>query len=676
MEKKKMLDLVVNHYDEPWEIGKRFFDMIEYQRRIDFDDIQVTLVQDGQENTLDWEQLLGGYSYPIQVVTTHDHVGPAVARNAAFEHTSADWIMFCDFDDSFCDLAALSVTLANFPTSEHDVISMKYAKESKWQRGIIYINTIKESEFETLTAKMYRRAFLDEHQLRFDPRAGIHYEYTFNALVLAATKPHLLPMMISEFFPYIKTFRPDGYQHRLENFRDRVSTMFYRDWYLADQLDAKGDRLNRRKYAAQAAADVYFTIYNPDSGDKVGYPDGFWTFLENYRNDVMNIPKTEMDVILSFAEDEAVALIQRYFNEHGAEYYFQNDTVGYWEWLETAEKELNHFQKTQEDAAQKEVVAENKQTDVTQKHGKHKTGNVIMLDTEPKELNIKGMEREMTHAILEDLVVRSDEKQRDDTENERTEPKQAEALVKISNPKVVVYCGTYNVYMNMVASLKSLLATTPVDKVYFLIEDDVFPYELPDIVECINVKNQQYFDPNGPNFDNSWTWMCLMRAAYPEIFTQYDQILSLDIDIVVKDNVSDLWDYDMTDYYLAGVPERQRQKSASDPLYINFGVVMMNLKKLREGGVYRKIIEGLNTTKFDCPEQSAFNKYCAGKILELPNDYNSTVYSHITGEALNERILHYAGQRFWRHYSQVKAFGDLGWGEIMRRQNALREGRI
>ena len=75
--------------------------------------------------------------------------------------------------------------------------------------------------------------------------------------------------------------------------------------------------------------------------------------------------------------------------------------------------------------------------------------------------------------------------------------------------------------------------------------------------------------------------MCMMRADYPELFPEYSRILSLDIDVVINDNVSDLWDYDLTDYYLAGVPERQRQKSSADPLYINFGVVMMNLDKLR-----------------------------------------------------------------------------------------------
>ena len=55
--------------------------------------------------------------------------------------------------------------------------------------------------------------------------------------------------------------------------------------------------------------------------------------------------------------------------------------------------------------------------------------------------------------------------------------------------KAAVYCGTRNVYQDMIPSMKSLLIHSDVDKIYFLIEDDEFPYPLPPEVECINVSN-------------------------------------------------------------------------------------------------------------------------------------------------------------------------------------------
>ena len=116
--------------------------------------------------------------------------------------------------------------------------------------------------------------------------------------------------------------------------------------------------------------------------------------------------------------------------------------------------------------------------------------------------------------------------------------------------RAAVYCGTRNIYQDMIPSMKSLLIHSNVEKIYFLIEDDEFPYELPPEVECINVSKQEYFSPSGPNFGSSWSYMILLRAAFTKLFPHLDRILSLDCDTIVNDNISDLWDIPLDDYYI------------------------------------------------------------------------------------------------------------------------------
>ena len=53
--------------------------------------------------------------------------------------------------------------------------------------------------------------------------------------------------------------------------------------------------------------------------------------------------------------------------------------------------------------------------------------------------------------------------------------------------RVAVYAGTRNVYGMMAAAAKSLLATTHMDIVYFMIEDDEFPEPLPGPIGVVNV---------------------------------------------------------------------------------------------------------------------------------------------------------------------------------------------
>lgn len=55
--------------------------------------------------------------------------------------------------------------------------------------------------------------------------------------------------------------------------------------------------------------------------------------------------------------------------------------------------------------------------------------------------------------------------------------------------RTAVYTGTRNLYPYMIAAAKSLLVHSNVDKIYFLIEDDKFPYELPPKTVTINVSN-------------------------------------------------------------------------------------------------------------------------------------------------------------------------------------------
>lgn len=221
--------------------------------------------------------------------------------------------------------------------------------------------------------------------------------------------------------------------------------------------------------------------------------------------------------------------------------------------------------------------------------------------------------------------------------------------------KAAVYQGTRNIYQDMIPSMKSLLIHSDVDKVYFLIEDDEFPYELPPEVECINVSNQEYFKPNGPNYNSSWGYMVLLRAALPKIFPFLDKILSIDYDVIIKENISDLWDISLDGYYIAGVKEKH--KSNDNRTYINNGVLLFNLKAWREDGIDNKIINDLNTYYRFYSEQDCFNDLLQEKILELPADYNVNNYSYPTYNHI--KCLHYAAIKNWEKFPLVEKYKNM-----------------
>ena len=204
--------------------------------------------------------------------------------------------------------------------------------------------------------------------------------------------------------------------------------------------------------------------------------------------------------------------------------------------------------------------------------------------------------------------------------------------------RAAVYSGTRNIYQQMLTAAKSLLMHSNVEKIYFLIEDDEFPYELPPEIECMNISGQTYFPSDGPNFKNVLTYMVLIRAAYTKIFPELDRILSIDMDTIVNENVSDLWDLDLTDYYIAAVEECDLTKEEGS--YFNMGVAMLNLKKIREDKKDDEIIDAINTYWYRYKEQDCFNEFFRGHALILPSDYNCCWQAE---PPKHEKITHFAG---------------------------------
>ena len=204
--------------------------------------------------------------------------------------------------------------------------------------------------------------------------------------------------------------------------------------------------------------------------------------------------------------------------------------------------------------------------------------------------------------------------------------------------KTVVYAGTRNLYKTMWVAVRSLLANNTIDRVFLLIEDDTFPFYLPENVKAINVSNQKFFPEDGANYKSKWTYMAMIRVALSKMFPREDRVLWLDCDTIVDDDISELFSINMDGYYFAGVKEH---KKAGWENYINTGVLVMNLDKIRRNGLDDQLITMLNKRSLECPDQDAINQLAQGKILFLPSCYNVCPF---TEPPETQKIVHFAAR--------------------------------
>ncbi|MBO7393132.1 MAG: glycosyltransferase family 8 protein, partial [Abditibacteriota bacterium] len=119
-----------------------------------------------------------------------------------------------------------------------------------------------------------------------------------------------------------------------------------------------------------------------------------------------------------------------------------------------------------------------------------------------------------------------------------------------------------------------------------------------------------------------------MYARYfiPELIPDADKALYLDTDILVRHDISPLWEMDVSDYLIAaaldpfiakyyegyGVPK-------GTPMF-NSGVMLMNLKKWREADFGKKALE--YSLKTGHNDQTTLNSILSGDWLPIDPKYN------------------------------------------------------
>ncbi len=120
---------------------------------------------------------------------------------------------------------------------------------------------------------------------------------------------------------------------------------------------------------------------------------------------------------------------------------------------------------------------------------------------------------------------------------------------------------------------------------------------------------------------------------------EISRILYLDTDIIVNDDLAELWNAQLSDNYMGGcldVFEGTGSKTAvglnPDAPYVNAGVLLIDLDEWRKNDLSREFMDFLfqHDGKVHHHDQGIINGVCKGHLLLLPPQYNmhSTVYSH------------------------------------------------
>lgn len=175
------------------------------------------------------------------------------------------------------------------------------------------------------------------------------------------------------------------------------------------------------------------------------------------------------------------------------------------------------------------------------------------------------------------------------------------------------------------------------------------------------------------------------RLFLPRLFPEYDKGIYIDSDVILNADIAKLYDIDLEGNLIGAVPDHSIQgvpvlveylKKAigvKRTEYLNSGVLLMDMKALRERDLAGTFFHYYDTYHFDCiaPDQDYLNALACGRILFLDPRWDAMP---VKGEApvpdpflihynLYEKPWHYDGvayeSYFWKYARRCPCFAEI-----------------
>lgn len=233
--------------------------------------------------------------------------------------------------------------------------------------------------------------------------------------------------------------------------------------------------------------------------------------------------------------------------------------------------------------------------------------------------------------------------------------------------------------------ISSLLANAKPETFY-----DIFIMYSPDDKldnECLSIVANHYgncdihYREVDHVFDSSYEirgikTMTYYRLLIPELISEYDKVLYSDVDVIFRSDLSNFYEIDLGDNYVAGVDSLTEYDDSIKEYLISCnreitgniyaGNIILNSKKMLEDGLVDKFRK-MAGEKLRFQDMDILNIVCRGKIKYIEPAYCVTTYfmhysvhypkrlnSHWSeseiSAAIENGIVHYNGQKPWKGY--------------------------
>ncbi len=163
------------------------------------------------------------------------------------------------------------------------------------------------------------------------------------------------------------------------------------------------------------------------------------------------------------------------------------------------------------------------------------------------------------------------------------------------------------------------------------------------------------------------------RIFIADMFPEYDKVLYVDSDTIVREDIAGLYQYELGNNYIGAVRDQlvvqtelygdyvEKVLGISRGAYFNAGVVLINCEAFRKKNMLKKFMDLLSTYTFVvAQDQDYLNILCKDNVLWLDHRWNVQMIGDISCPEDKAKLIHYnLAAKPW-HYRDCR-FGKYFW---------------
>lgn len=304
---ERLLDIVVPHYHEEWDIVRPFFDVLKSQKGVDFTQFKIFVIHNGvvSVNSSLYEPYRKEENFiPLQV----EHIylkekGVSRARNCGIDLAGAKWIAFCDCDDCYTSIFSLMKIFHILSDPEAERFNLIWG--SFYMQGIGKLAICNKFDTVFIHNKYYQTVWLKRNKYRFNESIYMSEDSAFNTVIKMDLPMKYIGQINSDEPLYAWCRRPGSITMDFSKWLSNTEGHFERNLYILSE-HRKRNSSGTDRMVARTLTDAYAMLNKRGiQGDKERVLKRVRAFYSQYAPEYGRVSKEDIRACLDASDRDA-----------------------------------------------------------------------------------------------------------------------------------------------------------------------------------------------------------------------------------------------------------------------------------------------------------------------------------------------------------------------------------